>query len=142
VPDCIFCQILAGEAPASIIYRDQRVAAFMDIMPVNPGHLLVVPIRHATYLADLDPEDGAQLFRVGQQLTDALFKSGVRCDGSNLFLANGAVAGQEVFHVHLHVLPRYRGDGFGFRFGPDYGRQPPRAELEALAAQLRSAMRS
>jgi histidine triad (HIT) family protein len=73
MPDCIFCQILAGEAPASMVYRDQRVAAFMDIMPVNPGHLLVVPIRHATYLADLDPEDGAQLFRVGQQLTDALF---------------------------------------------------------------------
>jgi histidine triad (HIT) family protein len=141
MPECVFCRILREEAPASFVYRDERVAAFMDIQPVTPGHLLVVPLNHATYLSDLDLEDGAQLFRVGQQLTAALFASGLRCEGTNFFLANGATAGQDVFHVHLHVIPRFRGDGFGLRFGSDYGLRPPRADLDAQALQIQSALR-
>lgn len=140
--DCIFCRILAGQALASFIYRDQIVAAFMDIQPVNPGHVLVTPVRHATYLADLDPEVGAQMFKISQRISAGLFNCGIRCEGTNLFLANGAPAGQEVFHVHLHVFPRYGGDGFGLRFGPAYGTHPPREELEALSQQIRSAMRA
>lgn len=138
---CIFCRILNGEAPGSFVYRDGHVAAFMDIQPVTPGHVLVVPLRHAAYLEDLDPEDGGRMFQVAQKISRALFKCDVRCEGTNLFLANGAAAGQEVFHAHLHVLPRYRGDEFGFRFGPHYGIHPPRAELDALALQVRSALR-
>ncbi len=137
---CIFCQMLAGRQPASVVYRDERCAAFLDIRPVNPGHLLVVPIRHASGLAELDEEDGAQIFRVGRRLAAALRRSGVRCEGVNLFLADGAEAGQEVYHVHLHVLPRYRGDGFGLRFGPGSRQSPPRAELDALAGQIIAAL--
>jgi len=136
--DCVFCEILAGEEPASFLYRDDRCSAFMDIQPVNPGHLLVIPNRHARYLADLDEETGAQLFRVGQRLAGALRKSGVRCQGVNLFLADGEAAGQEVFHVHLHVIPRHEGDGFGLRFSPLYYQLPPRSELDRLAEQIRS----
>jgi diadenosine tetraphosphate (Ap4A) HIT family hydrolase len=136
---CIFCDILSGAAPASFVFRDDVCAAFMDIQPVNPGHLLVVPRRHAPDLAALAPEDGAQLMRVAQRLAAAVRRSGVRCEGVDLFLADGAAAGQEVFHVHLHVIPRYAGDGFGFRFGPDYGKLPPRAELDRLAAAVRAA---
>lgn len=139
--DCIFCAILAGRAPASLVYRDERCAAFLDIRPVNPGHTLVVPIRHAASLAELDPEDGAQLFRVAQRLAAALRRSGLRCEGVNLFLADGEAAGQEVFHVHLHVLPRFRGDGFGLRFPPGYGQNPPRAELDEIAQRIRGAMK-
>lgn len=134
---CIFCDLLAGAAPASFVYRDELCAAFMDIQPVNPGHLLVVPVAHAADLAALPPETGAQLMRVAQRLAAVLRASGVRCEGVDLFLADGAAAGQEVFHLHLHVIPRFEGDGFGFRFGPDYYRLPSRAELDQLAAGLR-----
>ena len=139
MPDCIFCQLLAGAAPASFVYRDEVCAAFMDIHPVNPGHLLVVPLAHAADLAALPPETGAQLMRVAQRLAAAVRQSGVRCEGVDLFLADGEAAGQEVFHVHLHVIPRYTGDGFGFRFGPEYDKRPPRAELERIAAAIRTA---
>ncbi len=135
---CAFCDIVAGEKPASVVYRDQRCWAFMDIRPVNPGHVLVIPVRHVAGLAQLDAEDGAQLFRVAQMVAQALRKSGVRCEGVNLHLADGRAAGQEIFHVHLHVVPRYRGDGFGLRFGPEYGRMPARAELDAQAAALKA----
>jgi diadenosine tetraphosphate (Ap4A) HIT family hydrolase len=140
VSACIFCDIVAGIAPASMVHRDDLSSAFMDIQPVNPGHVLVVPNRHATGLADLPVSAGGHLFRVGQQVAAAVRKSGVRCEGVNLFLADGAAAGQDVFHVHLHVIPRYMGDGFGFRFGPAYGVRPPRPELDRLAEQIRHAL--
>jgi histidine triad (HIT) family protein len=135
--DCVFCRIVAGTAPASVAYRDETAVAFLDIRPMTPGHLLVVPRAHAAQLADLDPEIGGQLFRVGQRLAGALRRSGLRCEGVNLFLADGAAAGQEVFHVHLHVLPRYRGDGFRLRatFGT-----PSRDDLDRTAAAVRDGL--
>ena len=133
---CVFCDIVAGHAPASILFQDERTIAFLDHRPVTPGHMLVVPRRHAAFLADLDPEDGAQLFRVGLRGAAALRASSLRCEGVNFHLADGEVAGQEVFHVHLHVLPRFTGDGFGLRFPPDY-RIRERAELDEAAAAVR-----
>lgn len=135
--DCIFCRIIASDAPASFLYRDERCSAFMDIQPVNPGHLLVIPNFHAASLAELEGETAGHMMRVGQQLAAALRQSGIRCEGINFFLADGEAAGQEVFHVHLHVLPRFRGDGFGLIFGPHYKQLPARAELETAAAQIR-----
>ena len=147
-PDCIFCRILAGESPGTFVYRDEHCAAFMDIQPVNPGHLLIVPTRHAAYLADLDAPTAGRLMQLAQRLAAALRASGVasgvassvRCEGVNLLLADGAAAMQEVFLVHLHVFPRYRGDGFGLRFGPDYKKRPPRAALEQAAVHIRRAL--
>ena len=145
---CVFCRLLVGasdsaaphDLPASFVYRDEVCSAFMDVQPVNAGHVLVVPNRHAPDLASLGPQDGAHLFQVGQRLAAALRRSSLRCEGVNLFLADGAPAGQEVFHVHLHVIPRYAGDGFGFTFGPGYARLPPRQELEHAAALIRQAL--
>ena len=135
--DCVFCRILAGELPASFVYRDDRCAAFMDIRPVNLGHLLVVPTRHAASLADIDTSEAADVMKVAHSSAAALRACGVRCEGVNLFLADGEAAMQEVFHVHLHVIPRFRGDGFGLKFSPEYyTRNPARAELDKLAATI------
>jgi histidine triad (HIT) family protein len=138
---CVFCSIISGDAPASVVHRDGRVVAFMDIRPVTPGHLLVVPIRHATYLADLDDGLGAALFATARSIAAALRSSGLPCSGINLFYADGADAGQEVFHAHLHVIPRTVHDGF--RVDARAWCQPPpqRSLLDAHAAAIREALR-
>lgn len=112
----------------------------MDIQPVNKGHILVVPRVHAAKLAQLEIETGAQLFRVGMVLSRALWQSGVRCEGVNLFLADGEAAGQDVFHVHLHAIPRFRGDGFGFRLPAGYHTLPKRHQLDEVAADIRQVL--
>jgi histidine triad (HIT) family protein len=138
--DCVFCRILAGTAPASFVWRDELCSAFMDIKPVNAGHLLIVPNRHAPYLSELDASTAGHLMNTAHRLAAALRASGLRCEGINLFLADGEAAMQEVFHVHLHVFPRYLGDGFGLRFGEAYHRPPARRALEAAAEQVRAAL--
>jgi histidine triad (HIT) family protein len=136
---CIFCNIIQGQSPVSLVYADEQAIAFMDNRPVNTGHLLVIPRVHAASLAELDPETGSHLFQVGMKLAEALRRSGLPCEGINLYLADGRVAGQEVWHVHLHVLPRFAGDGFGFRFPPGYGSLPNRDLLDQTAAKIREA---
>jgi methylmalonyl-CoA epimerase len=135
--DCVFCRILDGALPGSVVYRDAACTALMDIQPVNPGHVLVIPNAHAPDLAALDPATGAHLFEIGRRIALALPRSGVRCEGVNFFLANGEAAGQEVSHVHLHVFPRFEGDGFRLKHGPDYNRKPAREALDVVAEGLR-----
>jgi histidine triad (HIT) family protein len=139
---CIFCDILAGRAPASFVYRDDVCAAFMDIQPVNPGHVLVVPVRHATDLAETPTEDWMRVSEVGRAVALALRTSGIECEGVNLFLADGEAAGQEVFHTHLHVFPRFAGDGFGLRLPDGYAELPARWELDQVAERLRTRLGS
>jgi histidine triad (HIT) family protein len=129
-----------GTETYSLVHETESVLALMDIQPVNPGHVLVVPKTHDTCLADLAPELGGEIFRVAMLMAAGLRQSGVRCEGVNLFLADGAAAGQEVFHVHLHVFPRFEHDGFGLRFGPDNRKRPGRAELDRIAARLRDSI--
>ncbi|SUA75975.1 purine nucleoside phosphoramidase [Nocardia otitidiscaviarum] len=136
-PYTIFSDIVAGRAPSSKVYSDDDVLAFMDIRPFTPGHLLVIPKVPAKSLAELDPVVGGKLFQVGQRLAAALRESEVGCDGVNFFLADGVTAGQEVFHVHLHVIPRTPGDGFGLRGRPT---TPQRADLDYLAGSIRGAL--
>jgi diadenosine tetraphosphate (Ap4A) HIT family hydrolase len=109
-PGCIFCQIVSGVAPASRVYEDDHVLAFMDIRPLSRGHTLIIPKRHAGGLEDLDPDDGARTFRTAQRIALALRRSSLRVDGVNLMLADGAAAMQTVFHVHIHAVPRRSGD--------------------------------
>ena len=139
---CEFCEIIARRSPASVVHRDEDCIAFMDIRPVTPGHLLVVPIEHATHLADLDPAEGRALFALAQTLAAAIRRSDLKPLGINFFLADGEAAGQEIFHVHLHVLPRYRDDGFGLRLPPGYGPNADRARLEGDAATLARALKT
>ena len=134
--------MVRGTEPYSLVHETKSVFALMDIQPVNPGHVLVVPKMHATYLADLDPKLGSEIFEVGMTVAAGLRRSGVRCEGVNFFLADGAAAGQEVFHVHLHVFPRFENDRFGLRFGPEYGKRAARADLDRISAQIRKAIKS
>jgi diadenosine tetraphosphate (Ap4A) HIT family hydrolase len=131
---CVFCDIVAGQAPASVVHEDDAATAFLDIRPLNAGHVLVVPRVHAACLADLDPGLGGHLFGVAQRMAAGLRRSGLPCEGVNLFLADGAAAFQEVFHVHLHVIPRHAGDGFRIQAR---WRLPGRGELDATAERVR-----
>ncbi len=136
---CVFCKIVRRELPASVLAEDEHSLAFMDIRPINPGHFLVIPKAHAAHLADLPSGTGGRIFEMARDLAAGLYRSGVKCEGVNVHLADGEVAGQEIFHVHLHVYPRYAGDGVGLRMGPRYGTMPKREELERLAASIRAA---
>ncbi|MCT9934743.1 HIT family protein [Planotetraspora sp. A-T 1434] len=109
---CIFCAIVCGEAEASVPYADDRVVVVMDIGAVTPGHLLVIPRMHAVGLEDLDEETSAHVWTIGHRMGRALRRSGLRCEGVNIFLADGEAAFQEVSHFHLHVFPRFEGDAF------------------------------
>ncbi|MEE8198543.1 MAG: HIT family protein [Thermoplasmata archaeon] len=136
-PECVFCGIVAGGIEGSFVYEDDHVVAFLDINPVNPGHLMVIPRAHTRLLGDMDEETGTQVFRVAQRLAQSLRESGLRCEGINLFLADGEAAFQEVPHLHLHVFPRFKGDAF--RIDADGGAPPSRDELDAAAAAIRDA---
>lgn len=139
---CIFCQIVDGNAPSSKVYEDDHCLAFMDIQPINPGHVLVIPKQHSTDLSDLPPQIGGHLFQVAQRIALSMQKTNLQHEGIDLFLAHGKAAGQDVFHVHLHVIPRYDGDGFGFKFGPNYANLPERSKLDNIAAQIKQALKS
>lgn len=132
--DCPFCAIVASEAPASVVFEDDESVAFLDIAPANPGHTLVVPREHASGLADLSESTGGRLFRAGMRVAAAL-RSAFDPDGTNLLLADGEAAGQEVFHVHLHVVPRHEDDDVVFAGDPT---PADRAELDAAAESLRA----
>ena len=134
--ECVFCAIAAGRAPASVVHEDDELVVIMDLRPVTTGHVLVLPKAHHVGLADLPAELGGRMFQVAQRAGAAVRASGrVRCEGINLFLADGVAAGQEVFHVHLHVIPRYAKDGF--RLSADW-RVRQRGELDEMAAALRA----
>ncbi len=134
---CVFCRILRHELPAAFVYEDGDIAAFLDLYPVNRGHTLVVPKTHATDLVACPDELAARLFGVSARLAPAVVAA-VGAEGFNVWTANGRVAGQTVFHLHLHILPRFRTDTFGLRFPKNYPQEADRADLEAMAAAIRA----
>jgi diadenosine tetraphosphate (Ap4A) HIT family hydrolase len=136
VTGCVFCRLLAGDGEMSVVYEDDRIVGFMDLHPVNPGHVLLVPREHSPSLAEVDEETGAHTFRVAMRMQQAIRRSGVRCEGINLFVADGEAAFQDVFQFHLHVFPRFDGDGF--TIDADW-KEAPREELDGAAAKIRSA---
>lgn len=137
---CILCDVITGSAAASMVAAEPGAVAFLDIRPVNPGHVLVVPRRHVASLQGLSDADGEAMMRLARHLASALRISGLRCEGVSLWLADGEAAGQEVLHAHLHVVPRFAGDGFGLRFPAGYGRLQPRQALEETAERIRAAL--
>ena len=134
---CVFCRIVEGSERASLVYRDDACSAFLDIRPVTAGHVLIVPNEHAASIRDLPDDVVASMMRVGKQVNGALRQSSVACEGVTFFLADGIAADQKVLHAHLHVFPRYRGDGFGFVYPEGYSHGSPREDLDALAEELR-----
>jgi histidine triad (HIT) family protein len=134
--DCIFCKIVERTSPARIVHEDERTLAFMDLFPLTRGHALVVPKVHATNLFEIAPDDAAAVMLTTQRVAKAAMAA-FGAAGLNLFQTNGAVAMQTVFHLHVHVLPRYVGDGFKVVFTREMGSEE---ELEDAAALLRAAL--
>jgi histidine triad (HIT) family protein len=112
--DCIFCKIIEREAPAEIIFEDEKVIAFLDIMPIHFGHILVVPKTHCRDFLDIPGDDLQSLINVTRVVTKALIQS-LKPDGYNIFANNGKAAGQSIFHFHLHITPRYLKDEIHFK---------------------------
>ena len=109
--DCLFCKIIAGEIPCTKVYEDDKVLAFLDIHPVNIGHTLVIPKAHHVNLYDTEDATLAHMMTVTKKLSIAI-KSALSADGINIEMNNAPVAGQIIFHTHLHIVPRFSGDGF------------------------------
>jgi histidine triad (HIT) family protein len=134
---CIFCRILENRDKASFVAQGTDAVAFLDLHPINDGHTLVVPRKHAASIGEVDEVAAVAMWSLARRVAGALRVSGLRCEAVNLFLADGAAAGQEVFHSHLHVIPRWQGDGFGIKFPPHYGAAAERKTLDDIAARLR-----
>jgi histidine triad (HIT) family protein len=131
-PDCLFCKIVAGEIPATLVHEDERTVAFMDINPATRGHLLVVPRAHARDLLEIGAEDLAACTAAARDLA-ARVKDRLGADGVNLMNSCGRAAWQTVFHFHLHVIPRYAGDPLRLPWTPAPG---DRDEIAAAAVEL------
>jgi histidine triad (HIT) family protein len=131
-PDCIFCKILAGELPGTIVDEDERTIAFMDIAPATRGHALVIPRVHTPDLLSVDPED-LRAVAVASQRLAVRAKERLAADGINLVNSCGAVAWQTIFHFHVHVIPRYDGDPLRLPWVPAPG-DPE--EIAAAAQEL------
>jgi histidine triad (HIT) family protein len=109
---CIFCRIVDGEIPSRTVYEDDDVLAFLDANPLAPGHTLVVPKSHRGRLNDADADEAADVFGAVHELTPRI-ESAVDAPATTVAINNGEAAGQEVPHVHVHVIPRFEGDGGG-----------------------------
>ena len=113
--ECIFCKIIAGEIPSAKVYEDGAKLAFMDIGPVRPGHVLLIPKKHYERLTDMPGDEAADLARVLPDLGRAVVEA-AGADGFNIHQTNGACSGQVVPHVHIHVIPRHDDDGYSFHW--------------------------
>lgn len=113
--DCIFCKIIKGELPATKLYEDDKALAFLDISPVNIGHALVIPKEHFENILETPEDVIAHMMKVVKKVSHGI--EGLKCDGINITMNNKSAAGQVVFHSHIHVIPRYVGDGFGLWHG-------------------------
>ena len=127
--DCIFCAIVAGTAPSRKLAEDDRTVSFLDIFPLTRGHALVIPKQHARDLFEVPADDLSAVALMAQQVAGAAMGS-LGAEGVNLLQANGAIAYQTVFHFHIHVLPRYRGDGFKVELNRHPGDE---ADMDAVA---------
>jgi len=111
--DCIFCKIISKEFPAEVLYENEHVISVLDINPIHFGHALILPKQHCKDFLDLPDDTYQSLLQAAKVVTQALVQS-LKLEAYNIFSNNGTVAGQSVFHFHLHITPRYRGDKIRF----------------------------
>ncbi|MEK9154384.1 MAG: HIT family protein [Patescibacteria group bacterium] len=130
--DCIFCKIVAGEVPSYKVYEDEKTLAFLDINPVNPGHTLVIPKKHAADVFEIEDLEWNAVMKTARIMAHALERS-LSPEGVNLTMNNRAGAGQVVFHAHVHVIPRVKNDGHAL--------WPQRAYRESEAEQAAEKIR-
>lgn len=134
-PICVFCRIVSGDASAEIVYEDEVVSAFLDVRPLFHGHTLVVPRRHVVTLADLDPDEVGPFFERVREMSSRMPRI-VGCEGT--FVANNNIVSQSVAHLHVHVVPRVRGDGLRGFFWPRTTYAD--GEIEAVGDRLRNGL--
>ena len=134
--DCIFCAIVAGDIPATTVYEDEDVLAFMDIAPANPGHTLIIPKQHYRNIYDMPAEVGGKIMQAAVPLAKAI-RTALKADGLNLFQSNEAAAFQTVFHFHLHLIPRWEGDPLPSPWRP---REGDPEEIGNIAAKIRKTL--
>jgi histidine triad (HIT) family protein len=135
--DCIFCRILAGEAPCYLVHETRDTRTFLDIFPAAPGHCLIVTRNHYTDIFDATPEAISRVGHVSTLIAHSV-REELQCDGVGIFQLNGAAAGQTVFHYHMHVIPRMAGSDLTI-----HSRDPgDPEELQAMAERLGARARS
>ena len=134
--DCLFCKIIAKQIPSTPVYEDDAIFAFLDIKPVNPGHVLVVPKKHSSGFHDADSETLHRLIDATQRIAKAVM-TGIGTDGFNLEENNGAIAGQVIPHLHFHIIPRRADDGLKHWPGTAY----EEGKGEEVAEKIRSALK-
>ena len=135
--ECVFCRIIGGELPAFKVYEDERTLAFLDANPSAPGHTLIIPKAHVARVEDLPAEDAEALFRALHGLVGRI-QEAVGSPASTVGINNGRESGQEVPHVHIHVIPRTRGDRGGIVQGIARGHgRPGREEMDRIAGRIR-----
>jgi histidine triad (HIT) family protein len=139
---CIFCQIISNRLEANFVYRDTVSSAFLDIHPINPGHILIVPNDHCERFYDLRSDTAEHIFGIARNIYAAMKKAPIRCEGANIFLSDGQIAGQEVPHSHLHIAPRFENDGHKPGFSHSDPDVANREELDRIAKQLSDSLRS
>lgn len=130
---CIFCKIARGEIPSSKVYEDDNILAFLDLNPAQPGHTLVIPKFHAQTLLDLEPGWGEAIITAMRNIGMSIM-SELKADGFNCLQNNFPAAGQEVMHIHWHIIPRFENDALPLGWKP--GKYKNMAEMAALAEQL------
>ena len=133
-PNCIFCKILAGEIPSAVVYEDDDFKAILDVNPAVRGHVIILPKNHAANIFELPDEDASKVMVVAKKIAAAVQKT-YSCDGVNILQNNGKAAGQTVFHLHVHVIPRYEGDTDSIRIGWRPGETPE--DLADIAEEIR-----
>ncbi|MCE9643773.1 HIT family protein [Candidatus Parcubacteria bacterium] len=138
--DCIFCKILTGDIPSLKVYEDESTYAFLDIHPVNTGHILVIPKRHSRNILDISDEDLASLTATAKKAAQALISTGA--EGVNIITNNEKPAGQVVFHTHWHIVPRYEGDGFTHWRGTARSEEEMEAKRQELEKKLQDMHRA
>lgn len=137
---CTFCDLIRGAAEVSICYEDAVAIAFLDIQPVNPGHVLVVPRDHYETLQDIPMEVGQHLYQVAVKLIP-LVQTAAGAHDMNIVVNSGQAAGQNVMHYHIHLIPRREGDGFDVPLPFPGSEMPNRQQLDAMAARIGSMLR-
>ena len=130
--DCIFCKIASGDIPSHTIYEDERVRAFLDINPANEGHTLIIPKKHADNIYDIDEEDLKAIIAVSKKIAIKL-KEILGVENINLVQSNGKAAQQDVFHFHMHVVPRHENDGLNIWDG----KEKKEPDFEELSKKLK-----
>lgn len=130
--DCIFCKIASGEIPSKTLHEDEQFRVILDLGPATKGHALILPKEHAANLYELPDETAAKAMKLAKKMALQL-KGKLHCDGLNLVQNNGEVAGQTVSHFHLHLIPRYIGDGQKINWVPS---EPSQEELEAVRKEI------